>query len=455
MSDTEKVCEKIRTAVTDSEDRSRYEQVKALLLDSSRYGKKHSIEEAANFLRVLGNPCSDRKIIHVAGTNGKGSVCAYLESVLRTAGYRTGMFTSPHLVTMRERIRINGEMIGRADFVRYFNTVERQLQTDSPEERSYRPAFFEMLFFMALLCFEENDINVILLETGLGGRLDVTNCVSRKELCIITEIGLDHTEYLGNTIAKIAGEKAGILRQGVPVVFADHNREASAVIAKKAGQLACPVFSVSNCDVRKLEFHRKFIDFSFNTRYYGYIKCLLKTCASYQTENAALALRALDVLGDRLPVSEKALAFGMARAHWQGRMDEVVPDVFIDGAHNEDGILAFLDTVRRDGCRGRRLLLFSAVREKQYREIAGLIRNEELFDRIYLTKMQNTRSLSRQELQEAFGAPKKGVVCGFDSTGEALQAMMGSRRPGDKAYIAGSLYLAGEVIDDIKRNRYD
>ena len=109
---------------------------------------------------------------------------------------------------------------------------------------------------MALLCFEENDINVILLETGLGGRLDVTNCVSRKELCIITEIGLDHTEYLGNTIAKIAGEKAGILRQGVPVVFADHNREASAVIAKKAGQLACPVFSVSNCDVRKLEFHK-------------------------------------------------------------------------------------------------------------------------------------------------------------------------------------------------------
>ena len=229
---------------------------------------------------------------------------------------------------------------------------------------------------MKALCFEENDINVILLETGLGGRLDVTNCVSRKELCIITEIGLDHTEYLGNTIAKIAGEKAGILRQGVPVVFADHNREASAVIAKKAGQLACPVFSVSNCDVRKLEFHKKFIDFSFNTRYYGYIKCLLKTCASYQTENAALALRALDVLGDRLPVSEKALAFGMARAHWQGRMDEVVPDVFIDGAHNEDGILAFLDTVRRDGCRGRRLLLFSAVREKQYREIAGLIRNE-------------------------------------------------------------------------------
>lgn len=455
MRDTEKEYGKTTDTAADSECRHSYEQVKALLLDGSRYGKKHSVAEAEKFLKVLGNPCSGRKIIHVAGTNGKGSVCAYLESVLRTAGYRTGMFTSPHLVTMRERIRINGEMIGREDFVRYFETVESKLRTESPAAGEYRPAFFEMLFFMALLYFEENDTEVILLETGLGGRLDVTNSVSEKTLCIITEIGLDHTEYLGDTVAQIAGEKAGILRRGVPVVFADHNRESSAVIAGKAAQLACPVYPVSNRDVRKLEFHKKFIDFSFNTRYYGYIKCLLRTCASYQTENAALALRALDVLGEKLPVGEKALASGMERAHWQGRMEEVIPDVFIDGAHNVDGILAFLDTVKRDGCGGGRLLLFSAVREKRYREIAGMIRNEKLFDRIYLTKMLNTRSLSRQELQEAFGIPENGVVYGFDSTGEALRAMLGSRQPGDKAYIAGSLYLAGEVMDDIKRNRYD
>jgi len=432
-----------------------YERVKALLLDETRYGKKHSVEEAGAFLEMLGNPCKDAKIIHVAGTNGKGSVCAYLESVFRRAGYKTGMFTSPHLVTMRERIRLNGELIGRADFASYYEAVEKALCENGLRDGKYRPAFFEMLFFMAMLFFTEKGADVVLLETGLGGRLDVTNCVSRKELCIITEIGLDHMEYLGDTVAEIAGEKAGILKKNVPVVYSDHKEEASAVIRRRAQALGCPVFPVSNLDVRNSEFHKKFIDFSFNTGYYGYIKCFLRTCAHYQTENAALALRALDVLADSLPVSTEALVTGMEQARWEGRMEEIIPDVFVDGAHNEDGIWAFLDTVRQDGCIGRRFLLFSAVRDKRYRELARALVNENLFDGIYLTEMQNTRSLSRRELEDTFRSLRRGVVYGFDNTDSALGALIRGMLPGDKAYITGSLYLAGEVIDDIKRNRYD
>ncbi len=432
-----------------------YEEAEAFLLGIPRFASKNTPEDTKAFLRRLGNPGTDRIIVHVAGTNGKGSVCAYLSSVLRQGGYRVGLFTSPHLVTMRERFRVDGEPVSEQEFIGLLASVRKALSDFPGAAGGYHPSFFEMLFFMGMLYFQKKDVQVILLETGLGGRLDATNSVSGKDLCVITRIGMDHMEYLGDTLPLIAGEKAGILQKGVPVVYGDYGREVTQVLEKRAAELSCPVFFVSNRDIRNLDFHKNFIDFSMETRYYGYIRCTISTCAPYQTENAALALRALDALADRLPVSETALLRGMASARWEGRMEEIDQDVYLDGAHNVDGIRALLETVLRDGCAGRRFLLFSAVKDKQYKEIIGILWDSGLFHMIYVTEVKNTRGIPLETLEAAFYAAGAETVYGFGDAGNALKHVLAEKQPGDRVYIAGSLYLAGEIKSHIKRNDYD
>ncbi len=428
-----------------------YEEAEAWLLDIPKFKKKNVPEDTKRFLRRLGEPGKEKRIIHIAGTNGKGSVCAYLSSVLKRGGYRVGMFTSPHLITMRERFRINGEIITKEAFVNCLETVRNRLKGFAGSASAYHPSFFEMLFFMAMVYFEQEKVQVIVLETGLGGRLDATNSVSRKDLCIITRLGLDHMEYLGSTIAEIAGEKAGILQKSVPVVAADSGEEACRVLARTAEKLSCPAFFVSKQDIRNFEFHKNFIDFSFETRYYGYIRCLLTTCAPYQAENAALALRALDVLSECLPVDKSALTEGMKEARWEGRMEEIAQGVYIDGAHNVDGIRAFLEAAERDGCTGRRFLLFSAVQEKQYGEMIHRLADSGLFHRIYVTEIENKRGISRDILEAAFRVAGAGTVDGFADTGSAWGTLLQTKQPEDILYIAGSLYLAGEIKGLLKK----
>ncbi len=422
-----------------------YEEAEAFLLGIPRFAKKNTPKDTKAFLRRLGDPGRDRIIVHVAGTNGKGSVCAYLSSVLQQGGYRVGLFTSPHLVTMRERFRVDGELIGEDDFISTLSYVNSRLDDFKKENSAYHPSFFEMLFFMAMLYFEKKEVQVILLETGLGGRLDATNSVSRKDLCVITRIGMDHMEYLGDTLSLIAGEKAGILQHGIPLVYGDYGPQAGSVIEKRARELACPVFYVSKQDIRNLDFHKNFIDFSMETRYYGYIRCTIHACAPYQTENAALALRALDALAGRLPVCETALLQGMASTRWEGRMEEIGKGVYLDGAHNVDGIRALLEAVLRDGCRGRRFLLFSAVKDKQYEEIIAILCDCGLFSIIYVTELKNTRGIPLGTLEAAFHAAGAETVYGIADAGSAYRQVLAQKHPEDMVYIAGSLYLAGEI----------
>lgn len=215
--------------------------------------------------------------------------------------------------------------------------------------------FYEYLFCMALLCFAEEKPDYCIIETGLGGRLDATNYVDNKLLTVITRISLDHVQYLGDTTAKIAAEKAGILRPGVPVVYLDGDVDASAVICRKASELGAPQIPVSKKDYTFLGFRKKYIDFSLRSEYYNYISLTLHTIARYQMENAALAVRAVEVLfrstdteenGGRLyagagcPAVEE-IRQGILGCFWQGRMEEVLPEVYVDGAHNDDGIRAF------------------------------------------------------------------------------------------------------------------
>lgn len=431
-----------------------YLEAEEYLLDVPRFTKKNTLEDTSLFLESLGNPGIGRKVIHVAGTNGKGSVCVYLCSILSKAGYRVGMFSSPHLVEMRERFRIDGTVVGEEAFVHAFTKVSEHIGAMRTSKGDcYHPTFFEFLFFMGMLLFEEEEVDYILLETGLGGRLDATNVVPKPVLTVITEIGMDHMEYLGETIPEIAMEKAGILKPGVPVVFCDKRTEASKVIIKRAKSLGIQAFSVSAEDYLNVNLTNKSIDFSFRSRYYDYIRLMVRTKALYQVENAAIAARCIEVLNDET-VTLEHLRTGIESMVWEGRMEEVMPGIYLEGAHNEDGIYAFLETVKVDSCEGKRYLLFSAVSDKDYASMVRMLSKERLFHFTAVTKLGSGRAAPLDKLCEAF-AHSSSEYEFFESTKDAFTFLLEKKKEQDSIYIAGSLYLVGEIKELLRRRTDD
>ena len=457
---------------------SSYEEAVAYLNDMPRFTVKKDNRDFRWFLKKLGNPEQNLRIIHVAGTNGKGSVCAYMSSILQEAGYRTAVFTSPHLVDMRERFTVNGKMISEEAFLQVYRAVGDALQeANSVNLGSLLPGeetplefvlnFYEYLFCMALLCFAEEKPDYCIIETGLGGRLDATNYVDNKLLTVITRISLDHVQYLGDTTAKIAAEKAGILRPGVPVVYLDGDADASAVICRKASELGAPQIPVSKKDYTFLGFRKKYIDFSLRSEYYNYISLTLHTIARYQMENAALAVRAVEVLfrstdteenGGRLcagagcPTVEE-IRRGILGCFWQGRMEEVLSEVYVDGAHNDDGIRAFLDTVEQDGCTGGRSRGVGVAGEEDCRHRRERGGASGLFDHIAFTHMRTARSLSMEKFRDLLAA-YPGHYTMYTEADTALREQLGEKRPGERLYIAGSLYLVGEIKESLDHDQF-
>lgn len=421
-----------------------FEQAVDYLLNVPRFTAKNSLQDTRLFLDELGSPDRGMHIVHVAGTNGKGSVCAYLRSILEHAGKRVAFFTSPHLVDIRERFVVDGKMVSKEKFLEAFLLIYHRLDWDMLEKgEGYHPTFFEYLFLMAMVLFREAEPDYCILETGLGGRLDATNSVAGKDLAVITRISLDHVEYLGNTIRSIAGEKAGILHPEAPAVFADVEPEASEVICKRACELGIQIYPVSKNDYTFLGFQNKSIDFSLNSRYYGYIGLTLSTIASYQAENAAVAVRAAEVLlGTEIGVD--AIRSGLRDCFWAGRMEEVLPEVYVDGAHNEDGIRAFLDTVRMDGFQGRRRLLFSVVGDKDYKHMLEKLLGSGLFNQVAAARLRTGRAASMEDIGKILaGYPGCRYSC-YEDTVTALRGLLDGQGS-DRIYIAGSLYLAGEI----------
>lgn len=421
------------------------------LLGIPRFTRKNEPEKTGAFLSFLSKKYplpKTTKVIHIAGTNGKGSVCAYLRSVLMEAGFQVGMFTSPHLVEMRERFAINLDMVTEEEFVSGFLAVKEQVECyRQNRDEQYHPTFFEYLFFMANVIYSKNPVDYLILETGLGGRLDATNQIKNPALCVITKIGLDHTQYLGDTIARIAAEKAGIIKKGVPVVYLEDKKEAGDVIRRKAEELGSAAFSVSKRDYAFLKNGYKTIDFSYTSRYYGFIEVSLKTRALYQMENASLAIKALEVLETPGFFTKEQIQKGLESMSWAGRMEEVLPDVYVDGAHNEDGICAFLETVRNDECDGRKLLLFSVVEDKNYRAMIELLMQEHYFSLVYTASLMSDRGVDADRLEECFSPyrQKGQQIMIAENIEEAFRRILREKRTGDKVYIVGSLYLVGQI----------
>ena len=408
-----------------------------------KFTVKHPPEHTRELLSRLGNPQEGIKIIHVAGTNGKGSVCAYLNAMLLAGGKKTGLFTSPHLVRINERFQINGEDVSDEQFLDAFLNVEKAAKEYEAEGEGH-PSYFETLFLMGMLIFKEAGVEYLVMETGLGGRLDATNVVEKPLACIITSISRDHTEYLGDTLEAIAGEKAGIIKAGVPVIYDASQPGPASVIAAKAKEMGSPAWPMEPSFYEMKTQSREGITFTF--AYPGGEKAELAIpyVAKYQMMNASLAFYTMHILQDVHDIPKNVLAEGLSKIKWPCRMEMAAPGVIIDGAHNEDGIAQFVSTAGYFAKENEITILFTAVADKHYHEMIGEICEGIHPSHVVATQIDGSRVVPAEVLAEDFRKAGCTDVCAEPEIGAAYEKALGKKGSG-MLFCVGSLYLAGEL----------
>ena len=429
-----------------------YEEAVAYIEETPKFTTKNKLSHTKECLRRLGNPQKKFRVIHVAGTNGKGSTCAFLTSVFREAGFSCGLFTSPHLVVINERFQINEKNIDDEAFLAAFHKV-KALSEELVAEGSYHPTYFEMLFLMGMVIFADAGVDYVMLETGLGGRLDATTAVEDPIACVITSIRRDHMQYLGNTIPEIAGEKAGIIVPGVPVIYDGNDADAAEVIRKRAGELKSPCYEIKREDTEILQITRSGIDFCMKSGYYGTTVFSIPFIARYQVMNAALALKTAEILSGEIPLPSGAVEKGLRETCWQGRMETVLPGVIVDGAHNEDGVEKFVETAEHFQKEFPLTLLFSAVDDKDYTDMIRTILGRISFRHIIVTQVGGYRKVPSGDLAEIFRREGCASVRACDSVEEAFREAVSQKGEDGLLFCVGSLYLVGEIKEILRRDK--
>lgn len=421
-----------------------YEAAVEEILHAPRFKEIPSVENMKQYLSYLGHPEKEFCVIHVAGTNGKGSTCSFLESILRSCGKKTGLFTSPHLVSIRERMQINRQLVEKDLFVRCFITVKKV-----QKESGFPPlTFFELILVMALLIFREKKVEYAVIEAGMGGRSDATNALT-PVFSIITAVGMDHMQYLGNTIEEIAREKAGIMKKNIPCLAVDHEQKITNIFLEEAEKNEVPFYRIPEESFKILKNTGKVIDFSVKNRYYMNNSLSVCSRGRYQAENAAVAATAAKLLFPDL--SDSVIREGLLNAFWPGRMEEVGEGIIADGAHNEPSIRAFMDTVRMDGQKDNsRILVFAVAADKDYGKMAEELLKDHCFRTIILTGIPYERIEDPIKVKPVFEAYTKAPVWTEQSMERAYQMALEMRRPGELIYFAGSLYFIGSLEQYLK-----
>lgn len=431
-----------------------YQEAVQYLLQIPKFTKKNKKGHTAVFLDRIGHYRNQKNIIHVAGTNGKGSVCSYISAILVTAGFRVGMFTSPHLIKVNERFCINGKPVADEIFLEAFIKVKKVI--DQMLEESYpHPTFFECMVAMASVIFSDAGVDYLIMETGLGGRLDATNIVERPLASVITSIGHDHMEYLGNTLEEIASEKAGIIKYQVPVIYDAGQEEVNHVIEKKANELCAPCYSVEEKNCKNFKITNKHIDFSFFYEYDKNILLHLETIALYQVINAAIAVKTIFVIDTERRITVDHIQQGIAETVWNGRMEWISPGILLDGAHNPDGMRQAAASVRQLLPEKKILLLFSAVKDKNYEQMIEWLCSEIPFQSVIVTELSVPRAAKGEELRHIFMNKYKGPVYLEKDIIRAADKAMTCRTKDTVLFCAGSLYLIGELRDYFLKRKDD
>ncbi len=394
---------------------------------------KWDLAVVETLLAALDSPHRRGRFIHVAGTNGKGSTCAMMGSALRVAGLRTGLYTSPHLVSPRERIQIDGEMISEPAWCAAFEEVHAAVESLLAQDRiDAHPSFFETMTAMAFVAFARAEVEAVVLETGLGGRLDATNVVD-PEVTVITPIDFDHEAFLGSSIESIAAEKAGIIKAGRPAVFATQRPAAFAILERRALELEAPVTLSSAWRVEDLHLEKFGSRFTLAGDEEIPIRCPL--AGAHQVENARTAVAALNVFG----LSASAIREGIARVSWPGRLERIAtnPDVILDGAHNPAGARALAAHIQRFFADEPVRIVYGAMRDKAVDEVVNAL--FPLAAEVILTAPDQPRALNAESLADAVDHPNVRVA---PTIAEALRI---AREVPMTTFVTGSLFLVGEA----------
>jgi dihydrofolate synthase/folylpolyglutamate synthase len=397
---------------------------------------KLGLERISQVLETLGRPQDRLRFVHVAGTNGKGSTCAMMASALKVAGRRTGLFTSPHLAEPTERIQIDGRPISGERFATAFGKVHSAVERLLADGRlDMHTTYFETVTAMALVVFAEEAVEMVVLEVGLGGRLDATNIVT-PELCVITPIDFDHEAFLGRSLEAIAGEKAGILKAGVPAVFARQRAEAGAVLNLRAEQLCLSVARTEAWRIDDLELDARGSRFLLSGEIDLRIECPL--AGEHQVENAATAAVALTRLG----IGAAEIVAGIACAHWPGRLERVSehPEIILDGAHNPAGARALGAYIARFYGGRKVRLIYGAMRDKAIDEIGGVL--FPYAQQVIVTAPRQARALSPEAIRQV---AEHGDLRTAANLGEALGMVTADATAEDVIFITGSLFLVAEA----------
>ncbi|MCR5702609.1 MAG: bifunctional folylpolyglutamate synthase/dihydrofolate synthase [Lachnospiraceae bacterium] len=426
-----------------------YEEAQEYVLKIPLFAKKLGTDNLNSILEMMGHPERSCPVIHIAGTNGKGSTCLFLASILKENNKRVGIFTSPHLMRINERIRIGDEIISDDDFVSVCEEVITYV--DKAEKQGIaHPSFFEFVFLMAALYFKKQQVDFAVFEAGMGGRLDATNVVV-PAVSIITSVGLDHMQYLGDTIEEIAGEKAGIIKPGIPVVYFDRKDAATDIIKDKCIKENAKLHTIEKKQCNLLDFTKKSIDFSFNSVYYKYDSLQIRRTALYQIENAVLAIRAYELLQENNYITEEgcvaeaAIRTGLMNMIWHGRMEQIDEHIYVDGAHNVEAIEAFCNTLEVLFSDSNKILLFAVSKDKDYRNMIKSL-GRISFDEIIIVRYSNDRSAELDTVEDAFRQFSGSKITTFDDIKAGYE--YGKAHVENKVlFCVGSLYLVGDLLN--------
>jgi dihydrofolate synthase/folylpolyglutamate synthase len=430
-------------------EEQRYAETIQLLKNLTKFGINLGLERIKSLLERLGNPQNDLKIIHIGGTNGKGSTVALLQAILKQAGYRVGMFVSPHLHDYRERISINGELISPGEVIAGFGKIQPVLKAMVAEGVEH-PTEFEVTTALALLYFSQKKPDFVLLEVGLGGEIDSTN-VATPLISVLTNIGMDHLDYLGNTLEEITTVKAGIIKEGIPVVTSADKPAALKVIEEQAQKKKAKLFKVGQ-DIRWQRTAEKLNSFSYQGLKENYYDLKLALDGEHQFTNATTALAVCEVLKEQYAVSvpEKAMREGLKNVSWPGRLELVSlePKILLDGAHNVDGMKALAKALvdyENDLYRRERLVLcLGMLKDKEIEKALGIIL--PLAAEVIVTKPDSPRAgdweYVAQLAKKHLGGDRVHTV---EDPTLAIQEGLKRLNIKDMLCVTGSLYMIAPI----------
>ena len=423
-----------------------YEEAMNFIQNTNKFGSVLGLDNIRELLERLGNPQDQLRVVHIAGTNGKGSTLAFLAGIFRESGYRAGRYVSPASFSYEERFRINEENISKKDLCFYMEKIKNVAEEMVKDGLSH-PTMFEIETALSFLYFLDKKVDVVLLETGMGGRLDATNVVKKPIATVIASIGMDHMQFLGDTLEKIASEKAGIIKEGCPVISYDNTKEVNEVIKNKAKQMHAKVTFVNSAGIRVLQESLNGESFSYRSsdgRWYEKIEIPL--LGRHQINNAALALETLNVIKNYYCISDFQTEDGMRKTIWRGRIEilEREPMVICDGAHNPDGAKSVLSFLQNNFTNQRLIYIMGVLSDKDYEQMVQIL--APAADKIYTVAPDNPRALSSRELCNCISKYHQNVE-ERQRLAECLREVRQKAEKDDVIIICGTLSFQNELIN--------